>query len=222
MSTGKGVFGQLPDGARIKVLDENGHEKWRTLADFSDSDTIVYKTDGTPYTMVSRPGRRPKVEVIPSSPVAAQKMKDKRVSIENDDLVNVIAEKPDSSDVLNTIMQQMAEEAASLYFERGDAERQGKETSAISMRRVNTLKSMVETWFKKKEQDGQRGVDVDSPSFKTALSFVAETLRDTMLASNMRPEQVEALFARFAKKLDSDEWRAELSARLDGKRGGKS
>jgi hypothetical protein len=210
------ILENLPkDVRRIKVLDANMNEKWRTPGEILDTDTIVLKDDGNPYTMAGKPGRKPKPTRLPSSDNAAELVEAKKVSMSEDPILKTLKNNSDSETVINHIMNAIGTEAASLEFEREENARKGKDTSSISVRRLNALKSLGDMWFKKKERLAARGLDIESPAFATALKFIAETVKKNMLASGMRAESVESVFSRMAKDLSSNEWKAELEVRLE-------
>lgn len=209
------ILKDLPPGvARIKVLDEHGREKWRTPEDVTDAHTIVLKDDGSPFTMSGKPGRKAKVERLPVSDLAAKIMEDKKRAIDDDPLVRTVYHNPESPDVLAAVMKGISEEAASLKFERQEAERQGKETSQISMRRVNALKAAGDAFLKRMDQVQNSGVDLDSPAFITVMEFIGGTIHETMISSGMRPEEAQALLTKLAAVLNSGEWKAELEQKL--------
>lgn len=207
--------GLSDDVRRVKVLDENMQERWKTPDEITDADTIVMKDDGSPYTMAGKPGRKPKPERLPLSKNAEQIVEAKKAAMAEDPILKTLGDNPDSEQVITYIMNAIGTEAASLEFEREEQERKGKETSAISVRRLGALKSLGEMWFKKKERLAARGLDIESPAFKIALQFIAETVKANMLKSGMRPEQIESVFSRIATELSSPEWRSELGVRLE-------
>ena len=120
---------------------------------------------------------------------------------------------PESPEVLNQVLLAIAEEAASLRFERSEAERQGNETSTLSMRRVAALKAIGDTWIKRKEQIANRAIDLDSTSFHELFRFISETFARAMDAAGVRSELANSVFAQFSKLLD-DEWKKEAKTRM--------
>jgi hypothetical protein len=94
-----------------------------------------------------------------------------------------------------------------------EAERQGNDTSSLSMRRVAALKAIGDTWIKRKEQIVNRAIDLDSPSFHELFKFISETFARAMEASGVRPELANSVFAQFGKLLD-EEWKKEAKTRM--------
>ena len=198
---------------RVQVVDEFGKTRYRPVRDVADGDTIVLGTKGAPIVMSTRPGRPGKMPFIPTSPRAAEVMKQKEEFLEEDELLAVISTSPEKSEVLDYVLKGLAEEAASLAFERIDAERTGATTSQVSMRRIGALKAVADSWLKRKELIANAGVDMDSPAFKRLFKFVLETLKDTLGDAGIRPEMVETVFTALSKKLD-DDWTREAHKRM--------
>ena len=107
----------------------------------------------------------------------------------------------------------IGEEAASLRFERMEAERKGTDTSQLSMRRVAALKAIGDTWIKRKEQIQSRMIDLESPSFQALFQFISETFVRAMQSAGVRQELSDTVIAQFAKQLD-DSWKNEAKSRM--------
>ena len=190
------------DAKRIKVEDENGKKKWRDLDDLHDNDSIILKADH-PYVMNTKPGRKANPKIQAANEMVGEKVRLKEIQEDHDPILRTIKSNPDGNKVLDHILTGLAEEAFSLKFERAEAERQGLATSAISVRRVNALKALGDTYLKRKEQNGSGSVDMDSSAFKILFEFILETFRGSMEDSNLRTEMVETVFAKLTKRLDS-------------------
>jgi hypothetical protein len=204
----------LPPGvSRVQVTDEMGKTRWRAPHEIADTDEIALDLEGNPVIMANKPGRPQKVDLQPASEVAAEVRKQKRDHINKDHLLNVITANPEKSEVLDHVMRGLAEEAASLAFERSEAERKGESTSQVSMRRVNALKAVGDSWLKRKEQITSSGVDMDSPAFRKVFALITETFKASLEEAGLRHEMIETVYAKFAKKLD-DDWYKEASKRM--------
>lgn len=228
MSNKSDLLAQVPNGAaRVSVTDEMGHQKWRhPTADPSqggvrDTDVIDTNADGTPLVMLNPPGRRKKGSSgkgsgLPVSSANVQQAIDaKKKAIQRDKLLGQVRRDPDADGVLNHVISGLAEEAASLRFEREEAERRGQETSALSVRRVNALKAVGDTYLKRRETITNRGIDLDSRAFQEVFMLIMETYREAMTECGLRDEQVDVVCARLAKKFN-DAWYAEARARVKG------
>lgn len=215
----------IPKGAtRVQVTDEVGKLVWRKPSDLRDTDTIKFNPNtGEPYVMYGSPGvSTPQSAGTPSTAttttsnavISAIKSRKKDV-LDKDEVVSVAKSTPESADILTKVIAGIAEESASLYFERLEAERKGESTSQISMRRVQALKAVGDTWLKKKEVLASTGVDLDSPAFKIIFTHIAETFRQACDIAGVRPEMSESVFAEFGRLVDDQDWVADAKAKLE-------
>lgn len=202
-----------PEVTRVKVKDEFGHNKWRDKDDLHDKDIVILKGDGLPYVMKGKPGRKAAPPLKPVNDSVAEHVRQKQVVLESDAILRTAKGKPSSGEVLDHVLVGLADEAASLSFERTSAEREGKETSHISMRRVSALKAIGDTWLKRKDQLSHTAVDLESASFKKLFSFIMETFRGALSDTGLRPEMIETVFAKLAQRL-ADEWEDEAKNRM--------
>lgn len=218
------ILALIPEGAaRVKVIDEKGHERWRdieeNLDNILDTDDIVV-IGGVPQITRSQPGRRKKAPrpkpPEPSNAVVAEIRELKRIFIEEDELLERLDDAPDSEDILHLVMRGFAQEAASLLFERSEAERQGNETSQLSIRRINALKALGETWIKRKEQLSGKTIDMASPAFARLFGFMLETFREVMHAGGIPRDQAETVFSRLSNRMRDETWELEAVKRMKG------
>jgi hypothetical protein len=210
------ILANLPAGtSRVKVMDDTGKQQWREPHAVLTTDTICFKADGTVSTMTGQPGRPAQVKLLPGSDVIAEQIKQKGKSMRNDDIVRTVKGAPDSDLVLNHIIEGLAEEAASMKFEREEYERKGLDTSKLSVRRVDALKKTADVWLKRREQVSEKALDIDGQPFQVVFAFLMETLRESLTEAGQRPEMVETVFTTLGKKLD-ESWKAEAKARIKG------
>ena len=212
----------VPKGAtRIQVMDEFGNLKYKDFHELADTDEIQTNKQGQPVVMMAKPGRRQIPDLKPATPVVAEMLRQKEKALDEDPIIGHVKRDPESNDVLHFALQALAEEAASIGFERREAERRGEDTSNHSVRRVNTLKALVDTWLKRKEQLTGKELDLKSPMFQAVVAFLMETFSDALAESGARGEMIESVFARVAKAMDSDQWEAEARRRMRNPTGGK-
>ena len=212
----------IPAGAtRVQVEDEYGKLIWRKPSEVLDTDTIRinFKT-GEPYAMFGKPGQPSSNNAnvkqtpvnTPSSPHPNsqtninQLQQRKQTKLNSDAVFDQTKKNADSSEVLTHVLVGLAEESASLAFEREEAERRGQSTSQISLRRVNALRAVGDTWIKKKELISGKSLDLQSKAFRKAFGHIAETFRKACDEAGVRPELAESVFATFGKMVDDPEW----------------
>lgn len=200
-----------PGSQRVSVTDRQGRAKWRPMDAVEPFDTILLR-NGIPITMKASPGRPAEIEGAVDVGVADQvRQKDRDLS--SDLVVKTARHDPESSDLLHHVVVAMAEEASSLKYERRQAELNGTETSQISVRRVQALKAVAETWLKRKDQTAAKEIDLAGPQFKAVFALTLDTFREAMVDSNLRPEMVEMIFAKLTAKLQEG-WEQEARNRM--------
>jgi len=202
-----------PDAHRVQVITEKGQKKYRPVKEIAKNDVIQTTDDGEPVVMKGKPGRPKGVELAPVTPAVAEMVKRKKEAIDKDPLLSSVKTRPEDIEVLQQVVLALGEEAASLGFERQEAERNGRESSSISVRRVNTLKAMADTWLKRRDQLVAKGVDLNSPGFKAVLQYLLETFRGAMIACGVDEDMVDTVFARLSQDM-SDEWETEARSRM--------
>lgn len=226
-----------PNVARVKVVDDLGKIVWRKPDELRTTDQVmIHPTTGLPITMNNEPGRKTKSASssptsTPSTPMptiqqAQIAMSSTQLNIANqqlnkistlmqDKILGNVMTNIESGDVLNSVIEGLAEESASLKFERTEAERKGENTSQLSIRRVNALKAVGDAWIKKKEMLSNQSIDMDSKAFKVLFGFIAETFRRACDEAKVRPEMTESIFANFGKMIDAEEWMKEAKGRME-------
>ena len=201
--------GLSPEVKRINVLRANGSKKWIDPVDIEDTDLLVLKPDGTsPKVMFTEPGRpsNPK----PLTAQVGNNITAKTHTIGRDSVVKIVSADPESPAVLDSVIQGLAEESASLKWERLQAEARGDDTSQYSVRRGRLLTSIGDQWLKRRDVSSSRVVDLESPAFKALFLHMVDTFRGAMQDAGMRQEMSDRVVAKFGAKM-GPEW--EKSAR---------
>lgn len=217
----------IPKGAtRVQVEDEFGKLIWRKPSEVLSTDTIRinFKT-GEAFVMYGKPGSpssstkntntpSPVTQINHQSNIN-QLQQRKQAKLNKDAVFDQTKKNADSSEVLTNVLVGLAEESASLAFEREEAERKGESTSQISLRRVNALKAVGDTWLKKKEIMSSKSIDMESKAFKKLFGHIAETFRKACDESGVRPELSESVFATFGKMIDDPEWMLDAKKAME-------
>lgn len=208
------LLAKVPSGAtRVQVKSAKGKVRYRPLDRIQDDDVIQVTKKGEPIVMLEKPGRTPNAKLDPVTPTVAALLDKKREALRADPILKQATENPDSPDVLYGVLLGLGEEAASIKFEREEAEREGHDTVQISGRRITALKAVGDTWLKRREQVVSRGIDLDSPAFRSVMKFILETVQEAMHASGVQPEMTEVVFAKLSDMLN-EEWEAEARNRV--------
>lgn len=209
----------VPEGVlRVSVTDEKGKVCWRKIEEVRGTDTIFLSPKGEPQWM-RNPLGRPKSarslhdELPPANDTIKDLIRVKDATLRSDPLILTVENNPESADVLNQVILGIAEESASLRFERMEAERNGVDTSPLSMRRVAALKAIGDSWIKRKEQIQTQAVDMESPAFRGLFRFISQTFSEAMAKAGVRDELAQSVMSEFSKSLD-DDWKSEAEAHM--------
>ena len=225
------IISRLPADVRaLKVEDASGNIRWRPVHKLLRSDIIQLTKEGRPFMQRGVPGRKAhipkkyqKSRKFPSSspPPPPSKVESpspavpddieisagmRETFIAKDPLSQVIRESPDSTDVLQEVMSGLAEESASIAFDRMKEEKKGRPTSVISTRRIQGLKALADTWLKRKEQLDDREIDLGGPGFQNLWRFLMTTFRNAMLESNLTSESIQHVMTTLGRQVDDDLW----------------
>ena len=207
----------IPFGAtRVQVKDEDDNPRWRKVDEIRDTDRIqLNPSTQKPYTMSNSPGRRKKTPEQISDEEGRRRIGRKRQSLRQDTIRAIARKDPESSDVLQEVMVAISEEAAALKFEREEADRKGdKGVVQISLKRVQALRAIGDTWLKRKELVSSGEIDIEGPEFEKLLTFIFETFGTALEKSGVRGELGEAIFSNLAKLLGEKTWKTEARKRM--------
>ena len=132
------ILANLPGGVRrVQVIEPNGKQVYKRPDDVDVvRDQIMLASDGTPICMRGKPGRKPKAQLNPVTPQIAEVEQARQEHISQDPLRHAAKKDAESDEVLNGIIAAMADEAAAIEFERGEAARHGQDTTNHSSKRA--------------------------------------------------------------------------------------
>lgn len=207
---------KIPSGARsVQVQDSaTGKTKYKPVDTLNELDVIMLNKSGIPIVMKKSPGKVKKVTIEPATPMTAEIVRMKNSALASDPVLAVARLNPEDPDVLHQIVLALGLESASIGFERYQAELRGEKTSELSMRRVNSLKAMADTWLKRKDQVVSRGIDMSSPAYRILMKQVFIAFQEALISSGVRPELAETIFSKLSKTMGSDEWAADTKQKI--------
>jgi len=172
---------------------------------FEGETGIVRRGPGRPRKIERRPGR---ADLEYHAQVAAERQK----FIDTDPLVNLIEGNPsDTLALLHRIKLDVAREAATLHFQRIESEKYGKDTSAISIKRVKALEEIAKIELKLRQVD-QDSINLHSEKMQKIFSIWVEKMREVALEL-LSPELLDMFFNRFATEMQNWEEEAQNNLR---------
>jgi hypothetical protein len=131
--------------------------------------------------------------------------------ISNSPLVVAVDNKGDPTSNLQRIKLEIAQEVASLHFQRLALEKTGKDTSQISVRRIESLGKLAKLELQIKESD-RDSVNLSSDKMQKIFSLWVETMRE-VAQECLPPEVMDLFFNRFATAMGDWEEKAQDSLR---------
>lgn len=198
---------------RVQVVTEKGEKVYKDIGLVGKSDEIQVRIDGDPIIMKSNPGRKGITDIGPINDTVKEIVKRKREASQQDPILQAAIANPDSPELLHQVIIGLGQEAAALAFEREEADRNGKDSSGASGKRIQALRAVGDTWLKKMDQVSNKVIDLDSPSFKKLFHLLIETLRESMTVGGYGDDEINTIVAKMASML-TDEWKTEARNRM--------
>lgn len=205
------------DALRVRVEDATGRCHWRPVDKILPDDEIMTDQNGDPIVSKKKMGRPEKPKILPVDAVVQELIKQKDTSIHGDELVTSVREKNSQNDIYQNILQGLAEESASLEFERKEAERKGQPTVNISSKRAVVLRAMADLTLRRQDQLRNRTIDLKGELFQRLFAFIMETFRGSLEDTNLRPEEIERAFQNLSRRIADEGWENEAAKRMAGK-----
>jgi hypothetical protein len=136
--------------------------------------------------------------------------KERQDAISQDALLKQIREGSNSFALLDSVIEEIAIEVASMKFERGLNERRMQDTTKTSKGRAQILKMIGDLLVTKKELARQNVINLRSKKMQSVFKFLIGVVRETIETTpEIQPEQRELFFANLQKALIDFEDRAE-------------
>lgn len=187
------------DYAEINVDDPNAEEILRNRAEALIQEELRKSGPLAVATAATPPDMDPDVV-----------RKERQEAISQDGLLRQIRGGSNSFALLDSVIEEIAVEVASMKFERGLHEKRLQDTSKVSKARSQVLKMIGDLLVTKKELARQNVINLRSKKmqavFKYLVGIVKETIENT---EEIEPEQRELFFSNLQKQLVDFEDRAE-------------
>ncbi|HEY8098938.1 MAG TPA: hypothetical protein VIE65_22980 [Methylobacter sp.] len=123
-------------------------------------------------------------------------------------LVKVTQSGSPTSEMSDLLLLEMAEELAHLKFERRKATKEGKSTANHTIARIQSLRSMMELLFKRKESERAEQLDLKSPRFQSLFKMWMEFFYEAMEKSGIDNKTADLVFQQM--KADMVDWERRM------------
>jgi len=157
---------------------------------------------GAPY-VVTQSGQVPTPEPIDSS-LVAEEFKEREAFVRKQALILALENGSSTSELIDAVLLDMAEETAHLKWERRQISKSGKPAANYNVARVNSLRSIAELLIKRKEAAIAERLDLKSPRFQKIFNLMMEFFHESMEKSGVTPEVIDLVFQQM--KADMLDW----------------
>lgn len=131
---------------------------------------------------------------------------------DNDVLLGVIRDNRPTSTILNSVMEEIAEEAAFIKAWRNKNWDSDKDLSDATLKRIKMLKNLVETITEREKlrrEDNIGKVDFHGEAFQRVLKYFLEVIQKTFRKINIPKQYEDIFFPELGKEFDNFEKQAE-------------
>lgn len=188
--------------------EENGKDKGK------DTNLIVFpggkKVDpskvGADY-VVRQAGDVPTPELVDPSE-ASEELRVRKKYVGDQELVRASKDHATTGEMMDLLVQEIAEELAHLKYERRKAAREGKNTANYSVGRMNSLQKLAELLLKRREADRDEELDLRSPRFQAVFKVWMEFFNEAMDKVGIDQKIVDLVFQQM--KADMVDWEKKM------------
>lgn len=177
----------------------------------------VYVPKSVDFLKVTRRGRgRPrKVELLPENKAVEAIVKARDQHVGNDGLLKALKKDPNSLNVLDQIVKQMAYEASMLDFERQELQRKGEDASVVSGKKILALARTADLYFKKRDAVLDQAFDFKSKRFEKLLEWLfMKVVKKSAQEAGLSGEQLTILFNKISEKFEDERWTEDAMAHI--------
>ena len=189
------------------MSDEDEDKDKGKLLSFPGGKEVNTKEVGTDY-VVGQSGAIPTSELI--DPQANDRELRKREQfVQNQALVKNIDTKAPISDIIDSVLAEIAEELSHLKYERKKAAEDGKNTANYTISRIASLRQLADILQKRQENSRAERLDLKSPKFKQILHLWMEFVYESMTKSEIPETTIDVVFKQI--EADMTEWEKKLT-----------
>jgi hypothetical protein len=130
---------------------------------------------------------------------------DKKDIIKTDTLLQGILNDEGTFELFDMVLAEMAEESASLKYERIKKELNDEPTDRISLRRSGILKMISDSLVQKRNLALNDFVNLRSPQWQVVFEQLMQRIKQTFMDLGYSSEQLELFFQKFNENLEGFE-----------------
>jgi len=161
---------------------------------------------GAPY-VIGASGHVPTPDVIDPSDVDKD-VRERESYVKKQELVQAVDQKAASSEIVDLVLKEIAEELAHLKYERRKATLDGKNTANYTISRIASLRQLADVLLKRQENVRAERFDLKSPEFKKILRLWMEFLYNSMTKVSVDESTIDTIFKQM--EADMTDWEKRL------------
>lgn len=135
---------------------------------------------------------------------------DKKSIISEDNLLKALMADDNTFELLDIVIAELAEEGASLKYERIKKEFEDEPTDRISLRRANILKMVNDALIQKRNLALNDFINLRSPQWQVVFGELMDRIRLTFDDLGYSSEQMELFFENLQNRLENFEEDTEM------------
>lgn len=142
-------------------------------------------------------------------PAAVQKdLREREQSVQTNPLVRAVKAKVGPAELIDEVLNEIAEELAHLKHERSKAAKEGKNTANYNMSRIAALRQIADVLMKRQENTRAEQLDLKSPRFQAVLKSWMEFVYESAEKAKIPPALIELMFGQM--KADMVDWEKRI------------
>jgi len=168
--------------------------------------TILSTTTPTQQIIGNTRTQKP-IEITETNKLILPEKKD---VLKEDPLIKGILNDEGVFDLLDIVLAELAEESASLKYERIKKELENKDTDRLSLRRANILKMISDALVQKRNLALNDFINLRSPQWQLVFDLLMKKVRQTFVDLSYSSEQLELFFQKLQGNLEGFEENTEI------------
>lgn len=184
-----------------------GRKNSPKLIVFPGGKGVSTRDTGADY-VVGQSGNVPTADIVDPSEIDRE-IRDRTAYVRRQELVRVVEDGSPTSDIIDRVLLEIAEELSHLKYERRKAVREGKSTLNHTVSRIASLGRLSDILLKRKEASLTERLDLKSPRFQAVFKVWMNFFHESMEKVGIPEEQIDLVFQQM--KADMIDWEKKMA-----------
>ena len=182
--------------------DKDKNTEKGKLLSFPGGEKVDTSDVGVDY-IVGHGGDLPTAEILDPTSIDKE-IRRREQFVKSQELFRVVSEKAPISDIIDSVLKEIAEELSHLKYERRKATEEGKNTANYTISRIASLRQLADVLQKRQDNATSEKLDLKGPKFKQILHLWMEFVYESMSKSDISEATIDVVFKQMAS--DMTEW----------------